>query len=156
VIDYEVVRGARGAVGEIGYMPFGTDPFDERHRLHGGLEDEVGAAGFLAAAQACEWRGDPPSGSAAEVFERFTAGNLVVVEGVGALANKVGLAIATVCSIVDPELVVLGGGIGANAALLAPVRAAAARVLPMPVRIETSSLGDRGALYGAVAIALRS
>jgi predicted NBD/HSP70 family sugar kinase len=155
VIDGEVVRGARGAAGEIGYMPFGTDPFDERHRLHGGLEDEVGAAGILAAARARDWRGPAPA-SAQELFERFTGGDATAAELVDALANKLGLAIATVCSIVDPELVVLGGGIGANPALLAPVRAAVARLLPLPVRIETSSLGASSALYGALAMALRS
>ena len=90
------------------------------------------------------------------MFERFTAGDPTAADVVDALANKVGLAIATVCSIVDPELVVLGGGIGANASLLPLVRAAVARVLPLPVRIETSPLGDRSALYGALAIALRS
>jgi predicted NBD/HSP70 family sugar kinase len=156
VINDEVVRGARGAAGEIGYMPFGTDPFDERHRLHGGLEDEVGAEGILLAARSREWGDAAPPESAEEVFERFTAGDPTAADVVDALANKVGLAIATVCSIVDPELVVLGGGIGANASLLPLVRAAVARVLPLPVRIETSPLGDRSALYGALAIALRS
>jgi predicted NBD/HSP70 family sugar kinase len=156
VIGGEVVRGARGAAGEIGYMPFGTDPFDERHRLHGGLEDEVGAAGILAAVRARDWKSHPAPASAQELFERFTGGDATAAELVDALANKLGLAIATVCSIVDPELVVLGGGIGANPALLAPVRAAVARLLPLPVRIETSSLGASSSLYGALAMALRS
>jgi predicted NBD/HSP70 family sugar kinase len=137
-------------------MPVGTDPFAERHRLHGGLEDEVGAAGIVAAARAREWPGEPPPDSAEEVFRRFSAGDPVAAEVVGGVAQKVGLAIATLCSIVDPGLVVLGGGIGANPALLPLVRAAAARVLPLPVRIEISALGARSALFGAVAIALRS
>src|SRR5437763_16367162 len=49
IIDDELVRGAHGAAGEIGYLPLVGDPFDPRHRLHGGLEDEVAAAGILAA-----------------------------------------------------------------------------------------------------------
>ena len=49
VIDDQVVRGAHGAAGEIGYLPLAGDPFDPRHRLHGGLEDEIGAAGIVAA-----------------------------------------------------------------------------------------------------------
>ncbi len=36
VIDDQVVRGAHGAAGEIGYLPLVGDPFDPRHRLHGG------------------------------------------------------------------------------------------------------------------------
>ena len=49
VVAGELVRGAQGGAGEIGYLPSGRDPYDERHRLHGGLEDEIGAAGILAA-----------------------------------------------------------------------------------------------------------
>src|SRR5215467_2610654 len=49
IIDDEVVRGAHGAAGEIGYLPLVGDPFNPRHRLHGGLEDEIGAAGIVAA-----------------------------------------------------------------------------------------------------------
>src|SRR5579875_3517010 len=48
IIDDELVRGAHGAAGEIAYLPLTTDPFDPRHRLHGGLEDEVGAAAIVA------------------------------------------------------------------------------------------------------------
>lgn len=49
----------------------------------------------------------------------------------------------------------LGGGIGSNPALLGPVRATAAELVPLATRIETSMLGDQAALHGAVAVALR-
>jgi predicted NBD/HSP70 family sugar kinase len=152
VIDDEVVRGAHGAAGEICYLPIGTDPFDERHRLHGGLEDEIGAAAIVAA-----WRdadGAAPA-SPEEVFERARAGEPAALRIVDNVARHLGVAIATICSVVDPELVVLGGGIGSNALLLAPVRATAAALFPLTVRIETSMLGEKAALHGAVAIALR-
>ena len=58
-------------------------------------------------------------------------------------------------AVVDPELVVLGGAIGSNPALLAPVRATVAQLVPLTARIETSRLGDRAALHGAIAVALR-
>jgi hypothetical protein len=51
--------------------------------------------------------------------------------------------------------VVLGGGIGSNAALLRPVRSTVAALVPIPARIETSLLGDEASLHGAIAIALR-
>ncbi len=60
------------------------------------------------------------------------------------------------CAIVDPELVVLGGGIGASPLLLRPVRGAAAALVPITARIETSRLGERAALQGAVAVALHA
>jgi predicted NBD/HSP70 family sugar kinase len=152
VIDDEVVRGAHGAAGEICYMPIGSDPFDERHRLHGGLEDEIGAAGILAA-----WRdedGRAPASPEA-VFELAREGNEAARRIVDNVARHIGVAIASVCAVIDPELVVLGGGIGSNASLLAPVRATAAALFPLTVRIETSMLGEKAALHGAIAIALR-
>src|SRR6516164_10872156 len=59
IIDDEVVRGAHGAAGEIGYLPLVGDPFNPRHRLHGGLEDEVAAAGIVEAWAGHREPGDP-------------------------------------------------------------------------------------------------
>src|SRR5438477_12942796 len=69
IIDDELVRGAHGAAGEIGYLPLVGDPFDPRHRLHGGLEDEVAASGILAAFKSRRSDGDGDASSAHEVFE---------------------------------------------------------------------------------------
>src|SRR5438045_4935177 len=59
IIDDELVRGAHGAAGEIGYLPLAGDPFNPEHRLHGALEDEIGAAGIVAAFRARRGDGDP-------------------------------------------------------------------------------------------------
>jgi predicted NBD/HSP70 family sugar kinase/DNA-binding transcriptional ArsR family regulator len=152
VIDDELVRGAHGAAGEIAYLPSGVNPFDERHRLHGGLEDEIGAAAIL---EALRGDGDVPASSAEEVFELALEGSQGARSVVDRVAQRIGVAIATVCAVIDPALVVLGGGIGSNPALAAPVRATVAALLPVAVRIETSRLGENAALYGAIAIALR-
>jgi hypothetical protein len=40
--------------------------------------------------------------------------------------------------------------------LLRPVRGAAAALVPITARIETSLLGDRAALQGAIAVALQA
>jgi predicted NBD/HSP70 family sugar kinase len=154
IIDDELVRGAHGAAGEIAYLPSGVNPFDERHRVHGGLEDEIGAAAILDALRSTG-DGDPPASSAEEVFELALAGNEGARSVVDRVAQRIGVAIATVCAVIDPALVVLGGGIGSNPALAAPVRATVAALLPVAVRIETSRLGENAALYGAIAIALR-
>jgi predicted NBD/HSP70 family sugar kinase len=148
------VRGAHGAAGEIAYLPSGVNPFDERHRVHGGLEDEIGAAAILDALRSTG-DGDPPASSAEEVFELALAGTEGARSVVDRVAQRIGVAIATVCAVIDPALVVLGGGIGSNPALAAPVRATVAALLPVAVRIETSRLGENAALYGAIAIALR-
>src|SRR6478752_4324911 len=61
----------------------------------------------------------------------------------------------TVCAVIDPELVVLGGRIGGAADLLPALRATIGRLLPLPTRIETSILAERAALEGALAMGLR-
>jgi predicted NBD/HSP70 family sugar kinase/DNA-binding transcriptional ArsR family regulator len=156
IIEDELVRGAHGAAGEIGYLPLVGDPFDPRHRLHGGLEDEIGATGIVAAFNERRERSEREVSSAHEVFELAAAGHPAARAVVEHVASRLGTAIATVCAILDPELVVLGGGIGANPLLLRPVRGSAAALVPITARIETSLLGDRAALQGAISIALQA
>lgn len=151
VIEDDLFRGVHGAAGEIGYLPLARDPFAAQHRRLGGLEDEVGAGGILAAYRDAGGQ----AGSAREVLERSRAGDTAAATVVQAVAQRIGLAIATVCAVVDPELVVLGGRIGGAADLLDAVRATAAQLLPLPVRIEASVLAERAALEGALAMALR-
>ncbi len=154
IVEDELVRGAHGAAGEIGYLPIVGDPFNPRHRLHGALEDEIGAAGIVAAFNEGLGPGESPVSSAHEVFDLASSGHDHARGVVEHVASLLGTAIASVCSILDPELVVLGGGIGSNPLLLRPVRGAVATLIPIAGRIETSLLGERGALQGAVAIAL--
>lgn len=156
VINDELVRGAHGAAGEIGYLPLSVDPFDPRHRLHGGLEDEIGAAGIVTAYNDGRRAEDPELAAVHEVFEQASHGNAAARAVVDHVAARLGTAIATVCAILDPELVVLGGGIGSSPLLLSPVRGAAASLVPITARIETSLLGDRAALRGAIAVALNT
>jgi predicted NBD/HSP70 family sugar kinase len=156
VINDELVRGAHGAAGEIGYLPLVGDPFNPRHRLHGGLEDEIGAAGIVATFNERRGPDDPELSSVHEVFELAGAANAAARSVVDHVASRLGTAIATVCAILDPELVVLGGGIGASPLLLRPVRGSAAALVPITARIETSLLGERAALQGAIAVALHA
>ena len=156
IIDDELVRGAHGAAGEIGYLPLVGDPFNPRHRLHGGLEDEIGAAGIVTAFNERRIADDPELASVHEVFELAVAGNMAARSVVDHVASRLGTAIAAVCAILDPELVVLGGGIGASPLLLRPVRGSAAALVPITSRIETSLLGERAALQGAIAVALHA
>jgi predicted NBD/HSP70 family sugar kinase/biotin operon repressor len=167
VLGGELVRGAHGAAGEIGYLPISNDPFDERHRLRGGLEDEIGAAGIVAAlarrqgqgeAGAPVWRGGRGGRvpqSAEVVFALAETGDPDAIDVIDDVARRLGSAIASVIAVIDPELVVLGGGIGSNGALLEPVRATVAQLVSLPARIETSTLGERAALEGAIALALQ-
>ena len=65
--------------------------------------------------------------------------------------------IVPLAAVTDVELVVLGGGLGANGdLLLGPVRERLREWLPYPPRVEVSTLGDAAVLTGALAVGLRA
>src|SRR5205807_10438969 len=88
IIDDELVRGAHGAAGEIAYLPLVGDPFNPRHRLHGGLEDEVAAAGIVAAFNERRDPNDPQLASAHEVFELAIGGSAAARSVVDHVASR--------------------------------------------------------------------
>jgi predicted NBD/HSP70 family sugar kinase len=96
----------------------------------------------------------PRPSTVAELFEQAASGVLDAQELVDAEARELGLTIASACAVFDPELVVLGGGIGSNTLLLPVVRATVNAIVPFPPRIEASALGEVASLIGAVSIAL--
>src|SRR5437763_681547 len=83
-------RGGHGAAGEIGYLPLVSDPFNPRHRLHGGLEDEIGAAGIVAAFNERRGAGDPELSSVHDVFELAGTGNEAARAVVEHVASRLG------------------------------------------------------------------
>ncbi|MCW3844969.1 ROK family transcriptional regulator [Micromonospora yasonensis] len=154
----ELVRGAHGAAGEVAYLPLpGSVPPEQRAgRGREQLADEAGAYGVLAALDARRsWPGKRPS-SVEELFAQAATGVPAARELVEAEARQLGLTIASACAVFDPELVVLGGGIGRNPLLLPTVRDVVNGYAPFPPRIETSALGEAASLTGALYIALRA
>lgn len=155
ILDGRLFTGAHGAAGEIAYLPLGPDPFDRRHRERGPFEDQTSGPTVAEAARGHPgWRGSP-SASAQEVFARAADGDPAALDVVAEEARRLATGVAAVCAVIDPELIVLGGGIGTSPLLLGTVREAVGRLLPDPPPIETSALGNAAALHGAVAAALR-
>jgi glucokinase len=152
----DLVRGAHGAAGEVAYLPLpGTLPHAERIG-HGRelLAAEAGGYAILAAMRARPtWPGTRPR-TVAELFKQAASGVPDAQDLVDAEARQVGLTIASACAVFDPELVVLGGGIGSNPLLLPVVRTTVDAIVPFPPRIEVSALGEVASLIGAVSIAL--
>lgn len=147
--DGRLLRGAHGAAGEISYMPLGPSPADQKQTSQGYFESETAAQGLLARAQSRDWRGHAPR-SVAELFEWAALGDAIARDIVADEGRRIGLAVATACAMVDPELVVLGGGIGRNTLLLEPVATTCAELLPVARPIVTTQLADRASLIGAV------
>jgi predicted NBD/HSP70 family sugar kinase len=160
VIDGRLCRGVEGAAGEIGYLPIGADPFDPRVRRHGALEEAVAGRGIVADVErrlAAGERSELTRGcSATDVFAAARRGDELAVASVDRAARLVALTVGALASVIAPELIVLGGGIGANPLLLEPVRRYSRELLAHPLRIERSALGARAALIGTLALALQA
>jgi glucokinase len=158
VLGGELRTGATGAAGEIGYLPLGTDPFDPANQARGALEEAAGGEGLARRYGAARGglSGEADRRRVPEIFVAAAAGDPEAAAALHEEARLVALAVLSVTAVLDPEVVVLGGGIGARRELLAPVRDWVARLTPRPVRVRTSALGDRAGVLGAVAVALRT
>src|SRR5256885_16552207 len=157
VINGSLYRGARGAAGEIGFLPFGLDEVLEESRKIsdtwlGMFEEATSAEAIVRQAQKL---GLPASLSPRQIFDAAQQGDskaLAVVEQEG---HRLGLAIAVITAVLDPELIVLGGGIGQRGELLLPPLERRLRQLtPLRPRIVASKLGDDSVLLGSIATAL--
>jgi predicted NBD/HSP70 family sugar kinase len=157
VIDGQLYAGASGAAGEVAYLPAaGADAESgpARDRLaHGATENLLSARAVVAAARAAGLTVD----AAEEVFAAAAAGSVPARRVVRTMGRRLGALVASVAAVLDPELVVLTGGVGHNLALLRPGLDARLRELsPLRPRLAVSALPDVGALRGAVLVAARA
>jgi predicted NBD/HSP70 family sugar kinase len=86
-----------------------------------------------------------------EVFLAARARDDVAVAVVAEAARRIALHVLPLAATLDLPLVVLGGSVGANPELLAPVRRHLKEWLLPPPRVEVSALGETAVLEGALA-----
>jgi predicted NBD/HSP70 family sugar kinase len=87
-----------------------------------------------------------------ELFAAAAAGDPVGIAVVDEAARRIALHVLPLAATLDLPLVVLGGSVGANPALLEPVRRHLDDLLPFPApRVEVSALGEAAVIEGALA-----
>jgi len=92
-----------------------------------------------------------------ELLAAAAAGDAVGSAVVEEAGRRIALHVLPLAATLDLPLVVLGGSVGANAALLEPVRRHLADWLPFPPpRIEVSALGEAAVIEGALAAGVDS
>lgn len=132
VINGGLARGAHGAAGEIGALA------------------SVGWASayehLVAGAE---------SADAQRVFVAAAAGDAGAQAAIARFAHDVAAGIAALCLVVDPEVVVVGGGIGlAGEVFLAPLREELAALTLVGAEVQPSSVGSNAVALGALARSL--
>jgi len=147
-------RGATGAAGEIGGLPLGADPFERANQVHGPLEEAVGGVGV--ARRYAERKGAAHGSlTALDVYDAAAAGDEDALLVLDEQARAVALAAVAVQSVLDPQLVVFGGGIGAREDFVDRVRAYVPRLTAHPPALAASALGERAGAIGAAELALQ-
>jgi predicted NBD/HSP70 family sugar kinase len=178
VIGGRLHRGAHGAAGEIGFLPapapsavgFATSAAapppsaassagvtadaetdaEEDARRRGRLEVVAAAPGVVEAARRA---GLADAVSARSIFAAAAAGDPLAAAVVSAEAVLVADAICAIVAVADPDLVVLGGGIGQAAGFLDRVSAHVRAHAPVQPSLRVSALGDDAVVDGCLAAA---
>jgi predicted NBD/HSP70 family sugar kinase len=156
ILGGQLHRGTAGAAGEIGYLPVHGAPLhtDIRHPASGGFQSLAGASAVRGLAAE---HGLAAPTAAAAVQAALSSGP----GGPGAsfldeLAHRVAVGVASVCAVLDPGLVVLGGDVGrAGGTVLADrVAAGVARIFPARPRVVPTGVPDEPVLRGAMLAAI--
>lgn len=149
----ELLRGVGGAAGEIAFLPFGRDPFAAAAEEPGGAyEAAVGSVALSSAYELATGR----MHRVHEIFALAESGDETARSVVARLVDDLALGVGAVVALLDPGLVVLGGGIGARPDLGAAVAKRLAKLVPNRVDVVPSTLGDRAGVIGALAFALQA
>ena len=164
ISEGRLIAGAHGVSGAVGWMVIDRQWQPEYARL--GCFEALGAGPAVARLGKLAWEKHPSSsigvlaggnagGITAEVVaaaaRRGDAAARQVLEEIGA---NLGLGVAGMVSLLNPEVVVLGGGLaGAGNLLLAPLRRAVRKwgqpLARRQVRIVISGLGEDAGILGA-------
>jgi predicted NBD/HSP70 family sugar kinase len=150
VIGGQLFRGAHGVAGEIAYLPMsgghGADPDDARRR--GTLEAAASAPAVVRAARRAGMRGQV---SARRVFTAAAKGDERAAAVVAEEARLVAQVLSAVVTIVDPALIVLGGGIGQAPGFAAAVGDELRGIAPVMPDVRVSALGTEAVVDGCLA-----
>ena len=152
VIDGKLMHGAHGASGEVAMMPFPWSPGEQPARA--GLEEYLGSEALMARCAASWNAGSGPVPKDAEaLFQAAARGQSTARKLVDQHATDIGRLAVGVMSVLDPGLVVLGGGVGQNQLLLPGVRRATTS-LAWDTEITVGALGEHATVLGAVHLAI--
>lgn len=144
VCDGETVLGHRFRAGEIGHSLY-----DKTTRTTYEQRASMSALWRKVAQAAPDF-----SGGGQELFAAAKSGHPIIVRVIDEWVEEISRGIANVILVVDPEIVVIGGGVSEQKAyLLDKIKFRLAEYLPpgfSDAELVMASLGNKAALFGAV------
>lgn len=119
IVDGQLVRGARGGGAEIGHTILQPGGYPCNCGQQGCLESYVsGTALAKAAERAGHWS---PSPSSHQIFEWARSGDERALGLVRDMARHLAVGIVTIINFVDPERIIVGGGVSGQGDLFMPM-----------------------------------
>lgn len=109
VINGEIFHGGSNSALEIGYLCMEDSDFQT-----------LGAASVLSKKVALEKGGTPEAWNGVQIFEQAKAGDAVCERAIDEMCEVLGKGIANICYVLNPDVIVLGGGIMAQKEMLRP------------------------------------
>ncbi|MFG1929676.1 ROK family protein [Mycobacterium sp. NPDC048908] len=148
LLNGKLFRGAHGAAGEIADLPFDRVPAGVARHRPGPVETAAAAEAVVSAANDAGLR---EVRSAKAVFDLARQGDGLALQVVADEASKLTHVVSIATAVLDPGMIVLAGGIGRNADLLAePIRRELATTIPVVPEIVGGHLGEDAVLVGAI------
>lgn len=162
----KILAGSGGAGGEIGHIPvnFNEEEFCGCGK-QGCLEQYASATGIVRLAKQAIKRGDKSSTlakteyiSAKTVFDLAKQGDALALEVVDEACRYLGIALANVAQVVDPEAFVIGGGVSkAGDILIQYIKKHYTPYVMNALKDRTfviASLGNDAGIYGCARLIL--
>lgn len=136
VLDGHLVHGAAAAAGEIGFLPLAGGSLEQLASMPSLLR-EVGAA------------------TGEEVFQHATAGEAKAQAALDEMTRRIANGLASICCIVNPEVLIMGGAVMAQRDFFAPrLKQHLDAILPPALlkntRIAFAELGTAAGFTGAL------
>lgn len=154
VLGGRLHRGATGIAGELGHVQIGEDGQVCRCGNRGCLETLVAAPRLVELLQPAY----DEELSVERVLELDAAEDAGVRRVLSDAGRVIGRALADLCNALNPELVVVGGSLGASTSLGDGIRASVDRYAQpdtaAALRVVAGELGDRAEVVGAVSLAI--
>jgi glucokinase-like ROK family protein len=159
IIDRKIYRGFNQSAGEVGYLPPDVSYLGRPYDTFGALESIASGIGIERRARRLLQSQNsvlPAQGlSAEDVFKFARLGEAWAQQVVDETVDYLAFAIAVISAVLDPEIIVLGGGVARSADMLIdPILFKLEGVIPIRPNLVQSKLGFRAAVLGAIMLVL--
>lgn len=150
IVNGDLVRGFKGAAGELAYLPIGSEINNRETKTIGALERAT-ATKFIKKRYNELTRKNK---TVIEIFNLAEKRDPVSIKIIDEIAYNLAKVVSVFSSILDTEKIVFGGSIGVQKILVDKIKFFSKKIISNPPSISISQLGTSATLVGAIQLAL--